>query len=55
MLRPWGAQESSDLGPVLSGKRSHLVDGERGEGASQGEGSAARYASLCCNVHLERD
>lgn len=48
-------KESSDPGPVLSGKRSQHVDGEGGEGALQGEGSAVRYASLCCNAHLEGD
>lgn len=44
----------SDLGPVLSGKRSWHVDGQGGEGALQGKGSAVGYARLCCNVHLER-
>lgn len=38
----------SDLGPVLSGKRSQSVDGEGGEG------SAGGYVRLCRNVHLER-
>lgn len=46
-------EESSELGPVLSGKRSRCVDGEGGEGALQGEGSAVSYARLGCNAHLD--